>query len=190
MLPTYLIEPARAADIEGLPAIERAAVSLFAPGQIPESLRADVTSMQALRAAYDAGLLWVARAPAGEVVGFALVDLLAGGPHLEEIDVHPSHGRRGVGRALVEAVSAWARAAGHRAVTLTTFRDVAWNAPFYERLGFCVLDWSELTADLAAIVGDESARGLDPDRRVVMRRDLGIRPPGGDPPACTEEKFP
>jgi GNAT superfamily N-acetyltransferase len=180
MRPTYRVELARATDIEHLAAIERAAVSLFAPGQIPDGLRAEVTPIEELRAAHDAGLLWVARASTGPVVGFAIVDLLAGGPHLEEIDVHPDHGRRGVGRALVEAVLDWAWAAGHRIVTLTTFRDVAWNAPFYERLGFRVLDRSELTAELVAIVGNERARGLDPGRRVVMRCDLRIRQPGGD----------
>ena len=190
MPPTYLIEPARAADVEGLPAIERAAVSLFEPWQVPEAARTDVTSIQEFRAAHEAGLLWVARTPAGEVVGFALVELLRGGPHLEEIDVHPSHGRRGVGRALVEAVLGWARAEGRPSITLTTFRDVAWNAPFYERMGFRVLGRSELTSDLDAIVRDESARGLDLDRRVVMRCDLDVRQPASEPPARKEGKLP
>ncbi len=190
MRPTYRVEPAQATDLEHLPAIERAAVSLFAPGQIPDGLRTDVTPIEELRAAHDAGLLWVARASTELVVGFALVDLLAGGPHLEEIDVHPDHGRRGVGRALVEAVLDWAWAAGHRAVTLTTFRDVAWNAPFYQRLGFRVLARSELTAELDAIVGNERARGLDPGRRVVMRCDLRIRQPDHDPSTRRKEGFP
>lgn len=186
----YRIEPACAADIPALPAIERAATSLFAPGQLPESVRTDVTPTRDLQAALDAGLLWIARGADGEVVGFALVDLLAGGPHLEEIDVHPSHGRRGVGRALVEAVLRWAGAEGHHAVTLTTFRDVRWNAPFYERLGFRALAPSELTAELAAIVEDETGRGLALDRRVVMRCDLRLSSLGSDASISKEEKRP
>ena len=59
-------------------------------------------------------------------------------------------------------------------MTLTTFRDVPWNAPFYERLGFCVLDSSELTPELDAVVREEAARGLDRDRRVVMRCELTV----------------
>jgi len=168
---TYLIEPAREADIRWLSEIERAAVSLFDPGHLPESALTDTTSVEEFQAAHRAGLLWVARSP-DEVVGFALVELLQGQPHLEEIDVHPSHGRRGVGRALMSTVLNWARAAGYRSITLTTFRDVPWNAPFYERLGFYILHPSELTPELDAVVREETARGLDRDRRVVMRCEL------------------
>ena len=72
----------------------------------------------------------------------------------------------------MEAVIAWANRAGHPAVTLTTFRDIPWNAPFYARAGFRVLASAELGPGLAALVRDEAARGLDPSERVVMRRDL------------------
>jgi GNAT superfamily N-acetyltransferase len=82
-------------------------------------------------------------------VGFALVKMLADDlPHLEEIDVHPSHGRRGLGTALVREVCEWATLRGHVMLTLTTFRAVAWNLPFYARLGsrrslarHCVPSW-------------------------------------------------
>ena len=57
-------------------------------------------------------------------------------PHLEEVDVHPDHGRRGVGTALVRAVCDWVRRSGHAEITLTTFRALPWNMPFYRRLGF------------------------------------------------------
>jgi GNAT superfamily N-acetyltransferase len=167
----YLVEPARPADLPALPAIEREAVMLFEPGLIPASVLEETTSIAELQAAHDAGLLWVARTPTG-VVGFALVELLDGGPHLEEIDVHPAHGRRGVGRALMHAVMTWAREAGHPSLTLTTFCDVPWNAPFYAQLGFRTLAPSELTPGLQAVVKNELARGLDPSRRVVMRCDF------------------
>ena len=64
-------------------------------------------------------------------VGLALVKMLADDlPHLEEIDVHPSHGRRGLGTALVREVCEWATHCGYVMLTLTTFRAVAWNLPF------------------------------------------------------------
>lgn len=45
------------------------------------------------------GRLWVASS-GNMPVGFALVKMLADDlPHLEEIDVHPSHRRRGLGTA-------------------------------------------------------------------------------------------
>jgi len=50
--------------------------------------------------------------------------------------VLPSHGRRGIGRLLVFTVRRWAEDAGHAGVTLSTLREIPWNAPFYERCGF------------------------------------------------------
>lgn len=173
------IESARAGDLEKLPAVEIAANALFAGLGLGGAVANDATSLEELARAHAAGLLWVARAEDGEPIGFALVEIVDGEAHLEEIDVHPAHGRRGVGRALLDAVVEWARRAGHRAVTLTTFREVPWNAPFYARAGFRALAPHELGPELAALVREEAARGLDPARRVAMRRDLaGERPPG------------
>jgi demethylmenaquinone methyltransferase/2-methoxy-6-polyprenyl-1,4-benzoquinol methylase len=168
----YAIEPARAEDLAKLARIERAANALFADAGHPELDVAEVTTLEELAHALAAGLLWVARAGDGEPVGFALVELVGGEPHLEEIDVDPAHGRRGIGRALLAAVLAWARTARHRRVTLTTFRDIEWNAPFYARAGFRELRPEEIGAELAAVVQDEAARGLDPGRRAVMVFDL------------------
>ena len=69
--------------------------------------------------------------------------------------------------------AAGAAGEGMAAMTLTTFADVAWNRPFYERRGWRVLGDEELTPGLVARVADEAAHGLDPSLRVVMRRDLG-----------------
>jgi GNAT superfamily N-acetyltransferase len=64
----------------------------------------------------------------------------------------------------------WADCAGYHSITLTTCRDVPWNMPFYERLGFRVIPGAGLSAALRAIVEDETRRGLDPSRRVAMER--------------------
>ena len=169
---SYTIGPATSEDLAKLSAIELEAASLFAGWEVAEAALSDSTSGNEFREAMTDGLLWVARSADAEPVGFALVDLVEGRPHLEEIDVHPSHGRRGIGRALVEAVCAWAGASGYASITLTTFRDVPWNAPFYARAGFRILEAGELPAELADLVEDEADRGLDPTRRVVMQRDL------------------
>lgn len=172
----YSIGPARVADLPRLAAIELAAASRFAGWEVAEGALSDSTAPAEFEAALERGLLWLARDPDGEPVGFALVEWLGGGPHLEEIDVHPDHGGRGIGRALIEAVCAWARRAGHASLTLTTFRDIPWNAPFYARAGFRILESHELSAELRALVAEEETRGLGASRRVVMRRALGEPP--------------
>lgn len=134
----------------------------------PPSILEETSDVHVLRKAQEAGLLWVALD--GDVpVGFVLVEMLAEDlPHLEEIDVHPEHGRRGIGGALVRTVCEWVVRAGHREMTLTTFRAVAWNMPFYARMGFEEVSMDDLRPEVAAVVRDEAARGLDPERRVVM----------------------
>jgi ribosomal protein S18 acetylase RimI-like enzyme len=116
-----------------------------------------------------AGRAWVAE-DSGEVVGFVVVDLLDGRAHIEEVAVDPTHGHRGIGRALVGAAVDYASGNGLGGVTLTTFRDVPWNRPWYERLGFRVMDEADIGPDLRTRRADEAAAGLDPQRRVCMIR--------------------
>ena len=158
-------------DLLHLPAIELAAARLLA-GHAPESVLTETTSLDVLEQARSQGRLWVALA--GTVpVGFAHIELLEPHvAHLEEIDVHPDHGRRGLGRRLVMAICEWAASKSYQAVTLTTFRDVPWNMPFYARLGFEVISPDELSPALRSVVGDETRRGLDPASRVAMQRLL------------------
>jgi GNAT superfamily N-acetyltransferase len=168
-----VIALARPRDVAGLAAIEIAAAEMFR-GYVPDSIPLDSTPEDDFREAQRAGLLWVALAgdspDENTPVGFALVEMLAADlPHLEELDVDPAHGRRGHGTALVRAVCAWAAGAGYAEITLTTFRTVPWNMPFYARLGFEEVPPPELRAEVAAVVRDEAARGLDPESRVVMR---------------------
>jgi len=169
MTATYHIVAARPDDLHHIPAIELAAAQLL-KGHAPDAILAEVTSDQMLRDAQQAGRLWVALAERTPV-GFAHVELLEPNvAHLHELDVHPDHGRRGLGTRLVEHVCSWAAAQGFVGVTLTTFRDVPWNMPFYVRLGFEIVPPADLSPALHAVVADETRRGLDPMRRVVMRR--------------------
>jgi RimJ/RimL family protein N-acetyltransferase len=168
----YVVRRARADEVPRLPPIETAASELLrAAAPAGDSLPL-ATSVAALAEACAGGRLWVAETSAGEVVGFVHVTLLAGQPHLEEIDVLPAHGRRGLGRAMLKTVIEWARQAGFAALTLTAFREVPWNAPFYRRLGFRDLDPAVLAPELEALVADEERRGLPRAQRVVMRLAL------------------
>ena len=130
----YTITGARLEDLSHLPAIERAAAALLA-GHARAAVLDETTSEREFEEAQAGGRLWVALAD-DTPVGFALVELLAQDlPHLEEIDVHPAHGRRGLGTALLRAVCAWVSRAGYAEITLTTFRALRWNMPFYARSG-------------------------------------------------------
>jgi predicted N-acetyltransferase YhbS len=79
---------------------------------------------------------------------------------------------QGIGRTLIDQAVKWAAGCGMTAITLTTFDFVPWNRPLYERLGFRVLDDTEVGPDLRALREHEAALGLDVDLRVCMQRDL------------------
>ena len=165
----YTITAARPSDVPLLPAIELAAATLLAE-HAPASVLAETTSPVELADAQRRGHLWVALADEAPV-GFAHIKVREpGAAHLEEIDVHPEHGRRGLGTRLVIAACQWAAGNGYSFVTLTTFRDVRWNQPFYARLGFEEIPPEALSPALLSVIDEERRRGLDPGRRVAMRR--------------------
>ena len=167
----YTITAARPQDLARLPAIELAAARLLA-GHAPESVLGETTGSDVLQKAQREGHLWVALLD-DAAVGFAHVEVIEpDAVHLEEIDVDPAHGRRGLGAKLVLQVCDWATSHGYASMTLTTFRDVPWNKPFYARLGFEIVPHAQLSPALLAVVEDETRRGLDPAHRVVMRRAL------------------
>jgi hypothetical protein len=77
-----------------------------------------------------------------------------------------------VGAALIEHLAATARAEHRPALTLTAFRDVPWNAPYYERLGFVIVEPPDQGPELAALVRREAATIPSNAPRVAMRRPL------------------
>src|SRR5215475_12944833 len=165
----YTVALARHSDLATLAAIELAAAELL-QGHAPASVLDETTSEGELREAQQNGRLWVGKWN-DQPVGFAHVTVREPDhAHLDEIDVHPAHGRRGLGTRLVRAVCEWAQSVSYQSVTLCTFRDVAFNAPFYASLGFEIVQAADLSPALRAILADETRRGLDPAGRVVMRR--------------------
>jgi GNAT superfamily N-acetyltransferase len=101
-------------------------------------------------------------------VGFISVDVVDDEAHIAQLSVLPELGRRGFGRALLDEAILWAQGQGLTGVTLTTFRHVPWNAPFYDRVGF--VEVVDPAPRLATIRQDERARGLDTmGPRLAMR---------------------
>ena len=168
----YTIGSSKREDVDALPEIERRAARLFSPEDLAPELAAETTPVLVYLRAHDEGRLIVARDASERVVGFAHLVWIGKFAHLEEIDVDSDFGRRGIGRMLVEAACEWARARGSDRITLSTFRDVAWNAPFYARLGFRTLLENELSIALRDLRTKERGEGFDSEKRVMMSRSL------------------
>ena len=158
-----LVRPAEAEDLPQLPEIDQRADLLFRVfgvdlPQVP--VQGDALT--------DAKMIFVVGRPP---VGYVQLDEVDGLAHVQEIAVLPSHMRRGLGIALLDAACAWAGEHGYPAVTLCTYAEVPWNGPFYARRGFVELE--ELTPGLVVLRDWERDSGLDDlGPRFVMRRQL------------------
>lgn len=163
----YSIRAANPQDYSSLPSIERAAGMMylqtrhkdlaFGPN-VSDHIEAD-------------DRVWVA-VYEETIVAFAIVKVFHHVVHLHEIDVHPMHARRGLGRALITHIAHWARNLRHTALTLTTFADVPWNAPYYLRLGFTVVEAPASISHLKTILEAEAHAGFEMAYRIAMQMDL------------------
>jgi GNAT superfamily N-acetyltransferase len=171
------IRPFARADAVHLPDIERSAGQLFKTLPDLAWIASDeVMSAQQHIDVMDRGFCWVASDADGQQIAFLSAETLGDALHIWEISVHADAQGRGVGRALIEHAARYALSAGLKALTLTTFRAVAWNEPYYHRLGFETLSKKRLGGNLTAILNDERGRGLPVDRRCAMRRMLALAP--------------
>jgi ribosomal protein S18 acetylase RimI-like enzyme len=169
------IRDARFGELPALQEIERAAGVLFREVGMPEIADDEPLSIEVLSGYVAAGRAWVAVEPdrsRAAPVGYLIADLLDGNVHVEQVSVDPRFSRRGAGRLLIDRAVAHAEEIGAPALTLTTFADVEWNAPYYRRCGFEVMGDAEIMPELRAVRAHEVAAGLDRWPRVCMRRAL------------------
>ena len=115
------------------------------------------------------GLLWVSESD-HQLMGFALANIMDTSMYLRQLVVIPLYGRRGIGRALVKRVENEAVVRGCKSVSLTTFADISWNAPYYASLGYRMIENSEMTTWLKRILDSEKDLGLM--NRVAMMKAM------------------
>lgn len=164
------VRPTRPGDVTALPAIERAAGERFR--EVPElAWLADgevISAEQHLEYA-ERGLSWLALVN-DRPAGFILTEAHSSSLFIVELSVDLDWQGKGIGRQLIARAAAHARTLGLASLTLTTFRDVPWNAPFYARLGFEKM--TTLTPELRQKREEEAAHGFAYETRCVMRLPL------------------
>jgi GNAT superfamily N-acetyltransferase len=168
----YTIRPVRPAELPLLPAIEQAAGQRFRGTSEDWIVDDEGMGLESFEHWFTHGKIWVAVDAADTPVGFAVARTVEGTAYVHELDVDLQHGGQGLGARLIDAVTAWARACGYPAVTLSTFAEIPWNAPYYRRLGFRVLHEHELGPGLRAVRAEEQENGLNIAERVCMMRSV------------------
>jgi len=164
------IRPPRRDELEALRMIERDAGQAFAAIGMPEIAADEPPSLEKLKAFRAAGRAWVAVDAGDRPVAYLVSSIVDGCAHIDQVSVASSHARRGLGAALIEHLAATASAEGRPALTLTAFRDVPWNAPYYGRLGFEVVEPADQGPELAGLVAREADAIPGGAPRVAMRR--------------------
>lgn len=164
------VRPTRPGDVTALPAIEHAAGQRFRDyPELAWLAEGEVISAEQHLDYAERGLSWLALA--NELpVGFILAETHVSSLFIVELSVHLDWQGKGIGRRLIACVADQARKRGLASLTLTTFRDVPWNAPFYARLGFEMI--TTLTPELREKREEETAHGLAYDARCAMRLPL------------------
>lgn len=115
---------------------------------------------------------WVAVDRDDRPVAYLISHLVDGCAHIEQVSVASAHAKHGIGKSLIDHLAERAAAEGIPALTLTTFRDVPWNGPYYARLGFQIIESADQGPELRKLIDEEAATIPGDAGRVAMRRPV------------------
>ncbi|GGK64024.1 GNAT family N-acetyltransferase [Nocardia camponoti] len=162
---TGVLRSAVASDIEVMRGIEDRAGEPFDEVGMGAVAQDAPPTVDVLREFIDAGRAWVCEVD-GVVVAYVVVGIVDGNAHLEQVSVDPAFAHRRIGKRLIDHAMRWAAGEGFATMTLTTFTEVAWNGPYYARIGFRTLP--NPGPQLRAIRAAEVEHGLDQWPRECM----------------------
>ena len=165
------IREGRIDEAEAIRAVEKSAGERFRSVGMDDISDAEVTPAAALVDRAENRRLFVA-VDGDAICGFAIFSEVDGYCYLEEVSVASTHGGRGIGHALIARVEEAGRDLGLGWITLSTFRNVPWNAPYYARLGFVEWPHKELPPGHLERHAKQERDGLDMSRRIFMRKRL------------------
>jgi len=160
--------------VRAIPVIERAAGERFTEIGMADVADGEVTPVPIVEERAEHGRLYVALARDEAVAGFLIWSPKDDLAFIEEVSVHPAHAGHRLAARLIDRLAADARGA-HSALSLTTFRDVPWNAPYYAKLGFVELARESVGPDHEESWRHQAQNGLDMSRRLFMTRPINPR---------------
>ena len=131
----------------------------------------DTVGSDDLLKALENGWLLAAQSEGSPLAGFVMATPRGNGLYIDQISVDPAFGRQGVGRKLMLEIQACAAREGFKELTLSTFKELPWNAPFYATLGFKPLRRRDLEPYMIRIE-DAQKPFMDVTKRTFMRKRL------------------
>lgn len=164
------IRPAREEDVPRLEAVEQSAAQAFIGSNVGyvESRTVDPALLLKLARA---GTLWIAADETNMPVGFAACYPLDGFFYLHEISVAREAQGKGIGRRMMHVLESYAQEQGFPYIGLVTYRDIRWNGPFYNSLGYKEIA-PDLYSGLHNKFKDDIRHGHNADLRCTMIKVL------------------
>jgi ribosomal protein S18 acetylase RimI-like enzyme len=170
--PAFTIRQPRSSDIPVLAQVERSAAEIFRTVNLDFLVENPTVDPYLLVAMANANHLWIAVDKFDQPIGFVGGEYLDGNFHIVEISVAKNFQGMGVGKALMKVLVEQTRREGYKAMTLTTYRNLPWNAPWYSKMGFFEVNAQEMGKTFEDILEIEAKHGLDINNRCVMVKAL------------------
>ena len=156
-------------DFKYLPEIEKDAAKAYKKFVNDFDEDAPVTGVSFYENLKLSSVIFVAEI-SNHIIGFIIGYELDKQAYIHEISVQQNHSGKGIGSGLLNAFIQWSADNNYQNIILTTFKDIPFNMPFYQKIGFKVFDPNPaLFPNLIKIRQEEKESGIeDQFERVCM----------------------
>lgn len=168
----FSIRPARLSDIRLLGEVERSAAQIFRSANLHSLADGPTVDTEFLAAMARSQHLWLAVNRNDEPIGFVGGENIESNFHLVEISVAQPYQGRGVGKILMGQMIEEVRRMGYKAITLTTYRNLPWNGPWYARMGFNEVRIVDMPPEYWKVWQIETQHGFNMSTRCLMRMKI------------------
>ncbi len=169
----YCIRLASDEDFQHLPAVEDAAGDVYLDIGYD-----DIAAMPATPATEyppifeNGGWVLVAVTDTGQIIGYCANEKNSDVLYVKELSVHKDFAKQGIGTKLLNKTIEEAIARHFKSIFLLTFKDVPFNAPYYARFGFQIVEDLAAYPDIKKRASSEKNTPLWKYGRVAMKKDL------------------
>lgn len=168
----YFYRKGQYQELEALASVERSAAEkyrLFGQGHLIDG---STMPYDRLKAMFKEGHVWVALDIYGPI-GYVCGENIDGSFHVAEISVAYEFQGVGIGKKLMNTMIEDVIKERFRSITLTTFRDIFWNAPWYTKFGFYEVNPKLVGGSFENLLEEEEINlRLDRRFRLLMMKPL------------------
>ena len=170
-VPEFTIRKAREEDLPLLGPVENSASQVFRTVNLDHIANGPTLPNPQLSAMSNSNHLWVAVNTLDQPVGFVGGEEVDGSFYIVEISVAQHFQGKGAGKALMAAMEQQIRKESFKDITLTTYKHLPWNGPWYAKRGYSDVQVDELGEGHMKI-WEHEGEWHDMNLRCAMRKVL------------------